>query len=236
MTPEFVLLTIIAYLLGSVPAAYLAAKWSRGIDLRRFGTGNVGGSNLIKATSFKLAIPVFVYDFLKGAGPVWLAQAISLSPYSQITVGICAIIGHNWPVFLRFQGGRGILTSEAVIFAISPILGLITLVIAYALAPFKQLSLGVFIALLVLPVWSWLAAGWLGIEERLPITLGFVILAAIAFLRRLWVPRTALSRSVGGLELFTNRLLLDRDIRDRKAWINQRRTSGQESETAENTI
>jgi len=138
MTLEFVMLAIAAYLLGSVPAAYLAARWSRGIDLRQFGTGNVGGSNLIKATSIRIAIPVFIYDFLKGAAPVWLAQAIGLTAYAQLAVGICAVIGHNWPVFLRFQGGRGILTSEAVIFAVSPLLGVITLVTAYAFAPFRH--------------------------------------------------------------------------------------------------
>ena len=236
MTLEFILMAIFAYLLGSVPAAYLAAKWSRDIDLRKFGTGNVGGSNLIKATSVKVAIPVFIYDFLKGAAPVLLAPAIGLEPYAQIAVGLCAVIGHNWPVFLGFQGGRGILTSEAVIFAISPLLGLIILITAYAFAPFKQVSLGVFFALLSLPLWSWFAAGWLDIEERLPITLGFAVLSAIAFVRRLWVPRTPLSQSVNPARLFINRLLLDRDIKDRKAWINQRRAPRPENERTENTV
>ncbi len=233
MTIWFILLAVAAYLLGSVPAANLAAKWSRGIDLRNFGTGNVGGSNLVKATSFKVAVPVFIYDFLKGAGPVWLAQAIGLEPYAQIIVGICAVIGHNWPIFQNFQGGRGILTSEAVILAISPLLGIIILVTAYAFAPFKMLSLGVFIAFMSLPLWSWLAADWLGIEDRTAITLGFLVLVAIGFLRRLSVPRAPLSQSVPTTNLIINRLLLDRDIRDRKAWINQRPAPGQNEGTEE---
>ena len=236
MTLEFVMLAIAAYLLGSVPAAYLAARWSRGIDLRQFGTGNVGGSNLIKATSIRIAIPVFIYDFLKGAAPVWLAQAIGLTAYAQLAVGICAVIGHNWPVFLRFQGGRGILTSEAVIFAVSPLLGVITLVTAYAFAPFRQLALGVFIGFVTLPLWSYLAAGWLGIEERWPTTTGFIVLVAIGFIRRLWVPRTPLSLSVHPAHLYLNRLLLDRDIRDRQAWINQRRAPRPDDERAKTPV
>jgi glycerol-3-phosphate acyltransferase PlsY len=230
MTAEAILVTIAAYLLGSVPAAYLVAKWSRGIDLRQFGSGNIGGSNLIKAASVKLAIPVFIYDFLKGAVPVWIAQLLGLSPAIQITAGIFAIIGHNWPVFLRFQGGRGIFTSLAVITAISPLLGFIILVIAYSLAPFKQLSVGVFLALTSLPFLSWFASEPLGIEERLPITVGFIILTGIGFIRRLWVPRTPLSQSVHPLRLFINRLFLDRDITNRKAWISQTRAPRQDSQ------
>ena len=156
---------------------------------------------------------------------MWLAQAIGLEPYAQIIVGICAVGGHNWPGFQNFQGGRGILTSEAVIFAISPLLGIIILVTAYAFGPFKLLPLGVFFAFVSLPFWSWLAADWLGIEDSTAITIGFLMLIAIGFIRRMLVPRTPLSQSVHRVSLFINRLLLDRDIRDRKAWINQRRTS-----------
>ena len=91
MTVEFVLLIIAAYLLGSVPAAYLAAKWSRGIDIRKVGTGKVGAANILKVTSKRLAIPVTIFDIGKGALAVWLAQLLGLGAAGQITAGICDI-------------------------------------------------------------------------------------------------------------------------------------------------
>ncbi|GAH54098.1 unnamed protein product, partial [marine sediment metagenome] len=115
MAIEFGLLTLGAYLLGSVPAAYLAARWFRGIDIRQYGDGNVGASNLLRLTSKRIAIPVVIFDLGKGALMVWMAQLLGLDTTQQVTVGLAAVIGHNWPVFLRFNGGRGIFTSLGVI-------------------------------------------------------------------------------------------------------------------------
>ena len=222
MTIELILLIPAAYLLGSVPAAYLAAKWSRGIDIRKFGSGSVGASNILRTTSKWLVIPVTIFDFGKGMLAIWLAQLLGLGAAEQITVGIFAIIGHNWPIFLRFKGGRGMLTSLGVITMLSPKLGLIILVISYSLAPFKQLAVGVFIALASLPLFSWFLSQPLDIEERLTITMGFLALALLGFIRRLLTPRTELSKSVHPTQLFINRLLFDRDIRNREAWISRR--------------
>ncbi len=219
MSIEFALLSIAAYLLGSVPAAYLAAKWYRGVDIRKLGTGKVGAANVLSAASKWLAIPVAIFDIGKGALTVWLAQLLGLGAAAQITVGVITVIGHIWPIFLRFQGGRGVFTSLGVITMLSPWLGLIVFVMPYLLAPFRQVAFGVFLALVSLPIFSWFLSQPLGIEERLPITLGFVALLLMGLSRRLVTPRTPLSKSVNPAELFINRLLFDRDIRDRKAWI-----------------
>jgi len=219
MAVEFGLLILGAYLLGSVPAAYLVAKWSRGIDIRQYGSGNVGASNLLRLTSKWLAIPVTIFDIGKGALAIWVAQLLGLGVAEQIVVGLAAILGHNWPIFLRFQGGRGIFTSLGVILILSPIIGLIILVLAYSFAPFRKLSLGVLIALVSLPILSWFLSQTLGIEERLTITLGFLAILVIAVLKRLTAPRTSVTASVSTGQLLLNRLLLDRDIRDREAWI-----------------
>ncbi len=219
---KFVLLLIGAYLLGSVPAAYLAARWFRGIDIRQFGTGHVGASNLLRLTSKRIAIPVIIFDVGKGMAMVGAAQLLGLDITQQVTVGLAAIIGHNWPVFLRFNGGRGILTTLGVVFILVPWLGLIVLVIAYGLAPFRQLALGTIIAVASLPVFSWFLPQLFGIEKPLPITLGFVAIFLLAVIRRLTAPRTLFTASVTPGQLFVNRLLFDRDIRDRKAWMNRR--------------
>jgi glycerol-3-phosphate acyltransferase PlsY len=219
---EFGLLTLGAYLLGSVPAAYLAARWSRGIDIRQCGDGNVGSTNLMRLTSKRVAIPVVIFDLGKGALMVWIAQLLGLDITQQAVVGVAAVIGHNWPVFLRFNGGRGILTTLGIIFILVPWLGLIALIIAYGMAPFRQLALGTMIAVASLPIFSWFLPQPFGIEKPLPITLGFVAIFLLAVIRRLTAPRTLFTASVTSGQLFVNRLLFDRDIRDRKAWINRR--------------
>lgn len=221
---EFISLIIIAYLLGSVPAAYLIARWTRQIDIRQYGTGNVGAANVSKVISKRWSIPVTIFDISKGATIVWLAQLLGLSAAQQITGGLFTIAGHNWPIFLRFQGGRGALTSLGVVTMLSPKLGLIALVITYSLSPLRQIALGTSLALVSLPVFSWFLSQPLGIEERQPITLGFVALALTAFLRRMVAPRTPLSQSVPLTQLILYRLLFDRDIRNRQAWISQNPT------------
>ena len=221
MIIQFILLVIGAYLLGSVPAAYLAAKWSRGIDIRDYGTGKVGAANVLSAAPKWLTIPVAIFDIGKGALTVWLAQLLGFGAGVQVVVGIITIVGHNWPIFLRFKGGRGIFTTLGVITMLSPKLGLIVLVMSYLLVPIRQLALGVFLALVSLPFFSWFLSQPLDIEERLPITLGFVALALLALGKRVVAARTPLSESLPLVQLIITRLLFDRDIRDREAWLSQ---------------
>ena len=224
MLVEFIPLIIGAYLLGSMPSAYLVAKWRRGIDIRQYGSGNVGAANVLAVVSKRWSIAVTIFDVGKGALMVWIAQLLGLSAAQQATVGIAAIIGHNWPVFLRFQGGRGIFTSLGVITVLEPWLGLIALVFPYLFAPIRQVSLGVGLVLIILPITSWFASQPLGVEEPLAITLGFIAILLIVFVRRLSAPRRPISASVPTRELIINRILYDRDIRDRKAWISQTRS------------
>lgn len=221
MVVEFGLLTLGAYLLGAVPAAYLAAKWSRGIDLRQFGSGNVGASNLLKLTSKRFAIPVIIFDLGKGTLAIWVAQVLGLGVIQQITVGVAAIIGHNWPVFLRFSGGRGILTMLGVIIILSPWLAVIATILAFSGLPFGLIAVTTLFATAFLPISSWFFSKPLGIEEPLTVSLGFVVLLLIVITRRLTAPRTSVTESVSRGQLLINRLFLDRDIRDREAWIHR---------------
>jgi len=224
MLVEFIPLIIGAYLLGSVPSAYLIAKWRRGIDIRQYGSGNVGASNILAVVSKRWSIAVTIFDVGKGALMVWIAQLLGLNAAQQATVGIAAIIGHNWPVFLRFQGGRGIFTSLGVIAMLEPWLGLIALIFPYLFAPIRQVSLGVVMVLVIIPLTSWFARKPLGIAEPLSITTGIIVILLIVIVRRLTAPRRPISASVPTGELIINRLLFDRDIRDRKLWISQTRS------------
>jgi glycerol-3-phosphate acyltransferase PlsY len=218
---EFGLLVLGAYFLGSVPTAYIAAKWFRGVDIRQYSDGNVGTANLMRLTSKRIAIPVMIFDLSKGAVMVWGAQLMGLDTIQQVSVGLAAIIGHNWPIFLRFNGGRGIFTGLGVVSILVPWLGLAILVISYSLAPFRQLALGVFLATVFAPIGAWFLSQPLGIDDRLPLTLGFFALFLVTSTRRLTAPRTSFTDSVPLGWLLINRLLFDRDIKDREAWINQ---------------
>ena len=221
MAIAFTLLALGAYLLGSVPAAYLIARWSRGIDIRQYGSGNVGASNVLAVVSRRWSIPVTVFDVVKGMIAVYVARLIGLEVYQQAMVGIAAIVGHNWPIFLRFDGGRGAMTTIGVAVALTPWLGLILTAVAFSFSPFRQLALGTLVAMAALPLCSWLLSKPLGIEEQLQLTLGFLAIFLIAVFRRLTAPRSPFTASVSTGELLVNRLLFDRDIRDRKAWISQ---------------
>ena len=218
----WIILIICAYILGAVPVSYLVAR-ARGIDLTKQGTKQVGGGNLWRTTSRKFGLSVGIFDFIKGMIMVSIAYSLDLNIAQQVVVGLAAVVGHNWPVFLRFSGGRGILTALGVVFILVPWLTPVVLIIAFGLAPIRQLALGVFLAILSLPIASWFFSQPLNIKEPLPVTLGFLAVLLILIFRRLSVPRADIAASVSYKQLFLNRLLFDRDIRDRKAWISQTR-------------
>lgn len=214
----FIILIAVSYLLGSIPAAYLIARWTRGIDIRRYGSGNVGASNISATVSKWWTVPVTIFDVGKGMLAVYLARLFGLELSQQIIVGLAAVIGHNWPIFLKFNGGRGILTTVGVILVLAPWLTLGMLVIAFAFAPFHQLPIGAVLALMLGSFGSWFLAGPLHIERSLPLTAGFIAVLLLAVVRRLLVPRSELSASVPLGELLLNRFLYDRDIKDRETW------------------
>ena len=220
MTVQFVLLAIGAYLLGAVPAAYLAVKWSRGIDIRKVGTSKVGASNVLNAGPKWLVVPVALFDITKGATPVFVAQLIGLDVIYQMIVGLLAIVGHNWPVYLGFKsGGRGVLASLGVIVMFSWKLGLIVLVIAYSLVFIRQVALGVAIALVSLPFLSWFLAEPLDVAEKLTVTCGFITLTFMALMKRVVASRSEFSQDMPLGKVILNRLLFDRDIADRRLWM-----------------
>ena len=215
----FVLLLLGSYLLGSVPAAYLAAKWSRRIDIRQYGSGNVGAANVLAIVSKRWTIPVIVFDLVKGMVVVYIAKLIGLEVYQQVMIGIAVIVGHNWPDFLGFNGGRGLLTTLGVVFILAPWLALILLAVAFLFTPFRQLSLGTLVAMAALPLCSWFLSQPFGIKEPLSTSLGFLAIFLLLVIRRLTAPKTSVTASVPPHQLLPNRLLFDRDIRDREAWV-----------------
>jgi acyl phosphate:glycerol-3-phosphate acyltransferase len=109
-----------AYLLGSIPTAYLAGRWLKGMDIRRYGSGTVSGSTVFEQVARWAVVPVGLFDIGKAALPTWLGQQLGLGLPVAAAAGMAAAIGHNWPIFLRFTGGRGIGCFIGILLVIFP--------------------------------------------------------------------------------------------------------------------
>ena len=125
-----------SYLLGSIPFGYLAGKIG-GIDIRKIGTGNIGATNVVRTLGKRYGYPVFVLDFLKGFGAVTISMAIAIglrpewgsSEIYGILAAVAAVIGHSFPPWLKFRGGKGVSTSAGALFGLTPLATLIAAVI-----------------------------------------------------------------------------------------------------------
>jgi glycerol-3-phosphate acyltransferase PlsY len=142
-----------AYLLGSVPFGLLAVRLVTGRDIRTEGSGNIGATNVFRTVGPALGVVVLLLDMAKGAVPVVVARQIGAAPAVVVAAGLATIVGHNWPLFLKGKGGKGIATSYGVLLALSPVAGLIAAVIwVAAVAATRFASLGSLLGVLSVPV------------------------------------------------------------------------------------
>src|SRR5262245_46857154 len=111
---------VVGYTVGSLPLGYLIASRVRGIDLRRVGSGNVGATNVYRSAGLATALVVIVVDLAKGAGSVLLAARILAGPSAPVAAGVAAIVGHVYPVWLRFRGGKGVATACGAFSILAP--------------------------------------------------------------------------------------------------------------------
>ncbi len=107
--PWHILFVLAGYLLGSIPFGLLMGL-SRGVDVRRVGSGNTGATNVLRTLGWKAAAVVFLADLLKAVIPVMAARYLVGVPLVEVATGVAAVAGHNWSFFLRFRGGRGVST------------------------------------------------------------------------------------------------------------------------------
>ena len=113
-------LIVAAYLLGSIPTAYLAGRWLKGIDIRHYGSGTVSGSTVYEQVAHWAVFPVGLFDIAKAALPAWLGLRLGLGQPVAAAAGLAAAAGHNWPIFLHFVGGRGLGCFLGVLLVIFP--------------------------------------------------------------------------------------------------------------------
>jgi glycerol-3-phosphate acyltransferase PlsY len=112
------LIVALAYLLGSIPTAYIAGRILKGVDIRQIGDGNMGAANTFRQLGPKAGITVGIIDAAKGALAVLIAQIAGLSLFAVLLAGTAVVVGHNWPVFLGFRGGRGEATTIGVLLVV----------------------------------------------------------------------------------------------------------------------
>jgi glycerol-3-phosphate acyltransferase PlsY len=117
---ETILATILGYLIGSVPFAYLLTR-RRGIDLRDMGSGNLGAANVLRTTGVSSAVIVMLLDALKGAAAVLAARAMTADTAAPVAAGLASILGHVYPVWLGFRGGKGVATAAGVFAVLAPV-------------------------------------------------------------------------------------------------------------------
>ena len=125
-----------SYLLGSIPFGYVAGKIG-GIDIRKIGSGNIGATNVVRVLGKRYGYSVFVLDFLKGFGAVKISMSIATDARLEwaspeifgILAAIASVIGHSFPVWLKFRGGKGVATSAGALFGLIPLAALIGIVI-----------------------------------------------------------------------------------------------------------
>ena len=167
---SYIITALAAYLLGSIPTGYLVAK-AKGIDIRRFGSGNIGATNVFRILGKKAGIFVLLVDAAKGFCACWVGVWIANSHFPPdslggrreifaIISGIAAILGHNYTCFLKFKGGKGIATTAGVLIALAPVAFLIVLAI-FLLVVFttRYVSLGAVAAAFCLPFAVWISRG-----------------------------------------------------------------------------
>jgi len=187
---------VLSYLAGSVPAAYLAGK-SRGIDLRRYGSGNLGATNVVRTLGWRVGLMVFAFDVAKGAAPVHFLPRWTDGPLAPqvvgIVCGVAAILGHFRPIFLRFgKGGKGVATAAGVFFALAPLPMLAAIaVFAVVVLASGYVSLGSLTAAVVLPSLLLATEG-----ARSPVFQISVLLAVFVF----WTHRANIRRLRRGEE------------------------------------
>jgi acyl phosphate:glycerol-3-phosphate acyltransferase len=167
----------VAYVVGSIPVGFLLAQ-ARGVDVRRLGSGNVGTSNIYRNVDTGLATVVGPMQFLQGLLPVLGARALGFDDGALVLVAICAVIGNGWPIWLGFNGGRGIAVATGTVAALNP-WALLALLACFALgAMLREIAEGVLGGFLLLPL---VAAVWAGPA----VAAGCVGLLLLVLLRRL---------------------------------------------------
>lgn len=210
------LVIIGGYLLGSIPTAYLAGRWLKGIDLREYGSGTVSGTGVIYHVGLAAGVLAGLFDVAKGALAAWLALRLGSSLAVGLLAGLAAVIGHNWPIYLGFKGGRGISAFMGMMLVVFP-LGVLWLLLFLAVGRLLKLTaLIAFCGILTLPLLSCVT------RQPTAVTLAGIGMLVITVVKRLEANRLPLPSGPERHQVLLHRLFLDRDVGTNEEWVSRR--------------
>jgi glycerol-3-phosphate acyltransferase PlsY len=211
-------LILAGYLLGSISPTFLAARLRNGIDLRRYGSGNVGSSNLGEQLGPAWAIGIGTLDFAKGLAPVLITRLWGFDLAISVFVGIAAVIGHDWSLFLKLTGGRGMGTAIGVLVALDVRLAVLLFVVLGISWITNQGAPGSAVGLILLTPGAWF------IRDAPEIISGCAALALVVALKRLEANRMPLPADPRErMKVLLRRLWMDRDVPSGQAWETRKR-------------
>ena len=189
------LILLLGYLLGSFPSGYLAGRIIKGIDIRSIGSGSTGATNVLRHIGKRAAIVVFLIDVSKGIISILLAKYFLLNDSWQVSVGLSALLGHIWPIWLKWRGGKAVATGLGVFLGISWQVGLASLgIFLLVISLFRIVSLASVIASLSLPLIMYFSFN----NSNFSIPYLFVSLLAMVLV--IWRHRENINRLIKGKE------------------------------------
>ena len=222
---EIVALYIAAFLLGSIPTGYIIGRLVRGIDIRRYGSGNIGTNNVNQQVGKKWMVVQAISDLLvKGAGSIWFSVYVTGIEWSSpLVIGppLLVIVGNNWSPFLKFQGGRGLGVAAGTLVAFSPLILGVLLIVYFGGCLLHRAGAGVWalLALLLLPLLAFVVPDGLRMVEGLTMVWYSLGVLGLAVLKRVLANWSPFPVDLPRRKVLFNRLVLDRDVDDRTQWV-----------------
>ena len=189
------LILFLGYLFGSFPSGYLAGRIAKGIDIRSLGSGSTGATNVLRHIGKRAAITVFLLDVFKGVLSILLAKYLLLNDSWQVAIGLSTLIGHIWPVWLNWKGGKAVATGLGIFLGLSWQVGLATLgVFILMITLFRIVSLASVSAALALPFIMFISF------KTSSISLPFLVISLLAMTLVIWRHRENILRLMKGKE------------------------------------
>ena len=208
-----IFLMIFGYLFGSIPSGYLAGKWLKGIDLRQYGSGTVSASMVWEHVAKWAIIPVGLFDIFKGAIPTWLGLRLGMGEAVAMLAGFSAMIGHNWPIYLNFHGGRGFSPFLGELLVLFP-WGVLIVLAGLGLGNLFHSAAIPLSVVILLPIF----AAWIGGPSI--VFWCSILMVLITLIKRLEANQRPLpTNQTERRKVILRRIFLDRDIQDHQAWI-----------------
>lgn len=189
---KILLVIVIGYLFGNFATSFILGKLIENKDIRNYGSGNAGATNALRVFGVKIAAVTFLIDALKGVAAVLIGKSI-LGDTGALIAGISVVVGHNWPIFLKFKGGKGIASTIGVVLTVNFILAILCIVTGLIIIiKTKYVSLGSITAMALLP--------FIGLIVVRPFNIQFFIFTLVLSIMAIYRHKSNIKRLINGNE------------------------------------